>query len=363
MPPDNLLLEVHNLKKYFSVTRGILGREVGQVKAVDGISLILQEGECVALVGESGCGKTTAGRTILRLLEPSEGQILFYSTQEFKDIATFAAVNVSTAPAAVLKKLRREMQIIYQDPYSSLNGRMTVGAILEEPMRVNGIDDRQVRAQRVKDLLQSVGLDPEHTMRYPHQFSGGQRQRIAIARALALKPRLIVADEPVSALDVSVQAQVLALLKDLQQQFNLTYLFITHDLAVVKHISNRVAVMYLGRIVEMATTDELFHHPQHPYTEALISAVPIPDPDYDVRRVLLRGDVPNAVNPPAGCHFHPRCIYAKEICSRETPVCRNCQPATRCGVTVHRSCHCRPCGQPKYQYCIFGPCRQNSCGR
>ncbi len=322
MPLDNLLLEVHNLKKYFSVTRGILGREVGQVKAVDGISLSLREGECVALVGESGCGKTTAGRTILRLLEPSEGQILFHSTQEFEGTATDEAVNVSTAPAAVLKKLRREMQIIYQDPYSSLNGRMTVGAILEEPMRVNGIDDRQVRAQRVKDLLKSVGLDPDHTMRYPHQFSGGQRQRIAIARALALNPRLIVADEPVSALDVSVQAQVLALLKDLQQQFNLTYLFITHDLAVVKHISNRVAVMYLGRIVEMATTDELFRHPQHPYTEALISAVPIPDPDYDVRRVLLRGDVPNAINPPDGCHFHPRCIYAKEICSRETPVLR-----------------------------------------
>lgn len=268
MPLDDLLLEVHNLKKYFSVTRGILGREVGQVKAVDGISLSLREGECVALVGESGCGKTTAGRTILRLLEPSEGKILFYSTQGNEGTAVSSAVNVSTAPAAVLKKLRREMQIIYQDPYSSLNGRMTVGAILEEPMRVNDFDNRQARAQRVKDLLQSVGLDPDHILRYPHQFSGGQRQRIAIARALALSPRLIVADEPVSALDVSVQAQVLALLKDLQQKFNLTYLFITHDLAVVKHISNRVAVMYLGRIVETATTDELFHHPQHPYTEA-----------------------------------------------------------------------------------------------
>jgi oligopeptide/dipeptide ABC transporter ATP-binding protein len=316
------LLEVNNLKKYFSVTRGILGREIGQVKAVDGISLSLREGECVALVGESGCGKTTAGRAILRLIEPSEGRILFYSTQGVEGAAPSAAVDVSTAPATVLKQLRREMQIIYQDPYSSLNGRMTVGAILEEPMRVNDFGNRPTRARRVKDLLRSVGLDPDHTLRYPHQFSGGQRQRIAIARALALNPRLIVADEPVSALDVSVQAQVLALLKDLQQQFNLTYLFITHDLAVVRHISNRVAVMYLGRMVEMATTDELFHYPQHPYTEALISAVPVPDPDYNVQRVLLRGDVPNAIKPPDGCHFHPRCNYAEPICSRETPVLR-----------------------------------------
>ena len=322
MPEKGKLLEVKDLKKYFPIIRGLFGRVIGHVKAVDGIALSLNEGECLALVGESGCGKTTAGRTILRLLEPSDGEILFHSNLQFNGSAPSLPVNVTTASANVLKQLRQEMQIIYQDPYSSLNARMTVGAIVEEPLLVNQIADRPARSERVRNLLKAVGLNPDHAMRYPHQFSGGQRQRIAIARALTLSPRLVVADEPVSALDVSVQAQVLALLKDLQQQFDLTYLFITHDLSVVKYISHRVAVMYLGRIVELADTDELFHRPRHPYTEALISAVPVPDPDYAVSRILLPGDVPNPIDPPAGCHFHPRCLYAENICRRETPAMR-----------------------------------------
>ncbi|MEJ2164931.1 MAG: ATP-binding cassette domain-containing protein [Desulfobacterales bacterium] len=322
MPQKGKLLEVKDLKKYFPIFRGVFGRVVGQVKAVDGIDLVLNEGECLALVGESGCGKTTAGRTILRLLEPSGGEILFHSSLKFNGAASSSPVNVTHASAGVLKHLRREMQIIYQDPYSSLNARMTVGALIEEPLLVNRIDDRPARTERVRNLLHAVGLDADHAGRYPHQFSGGQRQRIAIARALALSPRLIVADEPISALDVSVQAQVLTLLKDLQQQFSLTYLFITHDLSVVKFISHRVAVMYLGRIVESADTSELFDHPQHPYTEALISAVPVPDPDYAGRRILLPGDVPTPIDPPAACHFHPRCLYVENRCRRETPILR-----------------------------------------
>jgi len=320
---DNILIDVKGLKKHFPVRKGILRRVVAQVKAVDGVDMYIKEGETLGLVGESGCGKTTAGRTILRLIEPTAGSVTFRSKkmaalgEEYKD------VDVIKASRKVLKSLRRDMQIIFQDPYSSLNPRMTVGAIVGEPLLVHGISKGREREDRVRELLGSVGLKPDHMKRYPHEFSGGQRQRIGVARALALDPQLIIADEPVSALDVSIQAQVLNLLEGLQEEFGLTYLFIAHDLAVVKHISDRVAVMYLGRIVELCDAEELFLHPKHPYTEALMSAVPVPDPDYDVERILLEGDVPSPVNPPSGCYFHPRCRYAKEICKTEAPVYRN----------------------------------------
>ncbi len=322
MPKETLLLEVENLKKHYPVYRGILRRVVGHVKAVDGISLFLHEGEVLGLVGESGCGKTSAGRTILHLIEPTAGEILFWRNQRSSDGEIRQRIDVTKASPQLLKSLRREMQIIYQDPNSSLNARMNVGSIVGEPLLVHGVSNAREREDRVRDLLVAVGMSPDHMTRYPHEFSGGQRQRIAIARALTLRPRLIIADEPVSALDVSVQAQVLLLLKELQEQFSLTYLFITHDLAVVKNISNRVAVMYLGKIVESAATETLFNEPLHPYTEALISAVPIPDPNYRVRRILLSGDIPNPANPPAGCHFHPRCGYAEDVCKTEIPVYR-----------------------------------------
>jgi peptide/nickel transport system ATP-binding protein len=322
MAGDDMLLEVKNLKKHFPVTKGVLRRVVGQIRAVDGIDLGLSERESLGIVGESGCGKTTAGRTILRLIEPTDGEVLFHRKPNLEGIQEGVVVNLTQASPKVIKSLRREMQIIYQDPYSSLNARMTVGSIVGEPLLVNGLGGAAERMDRVRYLLEAVGLDPDHAHRYPHQFSGGQRQRIAIARALTLNPRLIVADEPVSALDVSVQAQVLELLKELQEGFNLSYLFITHDLAVVKYIIHRVAVMYLGKIVELASTEDLFHDPKHPYTEALISAVPIPDPDRAVKRILLRGDVPSPVNPPPGCHFHPRCQYAEKVCESQTPTLR-----------------------------------------
>lgn len=313
---SRILLEVKNLKKYFQVKQGLFTREKIFLKAVDDISFKLREGETLGLVGESGCGKTTAGRSILRLYKPNSGQILINSahpgeTDVWEDIAQLSYGN--------LKRFRKDMQVIYQDPYGSLNPRMNIGSIITEPLKIHKRSDKSEWKDRVEAMLKSVGLKPEFMKRYAHEFSGGQRQRIAIARALILEPKIIVADEPVSALDVSIQAQVLNLLNDLQEQFNLTYLFIAHDLGVVKHISDRIAVMYLGEIVEIADSNTIFESPFHPYTEALLSAVPVADPERKKIHIPLKGDVPSPIAPPKGCHFHPRCPYAKEICSTETP--------------------------------------------
>ncbi|MBN1873637.1 MAG: dipeptide ABC transporter ATP-binding protein [Anaerolineae bacterium] len=313
---ERVLLEVNDLKKHFPIQKGfIVSRTVGHVKAVDGVNFFIREGETLGLVGESGCGKTTTGRVLLRAYEPTSGEIWF------KD-RNMGRVNIAELDKQQLKQLRQNMQMIFQDPYSSLNPRMTLLQIVGEPLLVNGIAKGKELQDRVADLLKVVGLRPEYMTRYPHAFSGGQRQRIGVARALALNPQLVVCDEPVSALDVSIQAQTLNLLQDLQEQFGLTYLFISHDLSVVEHISNRVAVMYVGKLVESASTDELFTNPQHPYTEALLSSVPKPDPRWRTEPIVLTGDVADPANPPSGCYFHPRCQYAIDRCSQEEPQLR-----------------------------------------
>ena len=315
---SSTLLEVRNLKKYFPIQKGILRRVVGQVKAVDGIDLEIYQGETLGLVGESGCGKTTTGRLILRAMEPTAGEVRFRRDGSLVDLTKL--------PLSEMKALRRDMQIIFQDPFSSLNPRMTVFDLVSEPLVIHGLAHGAELRTQVRELLEAVGLKAQHMNRYPYAFSGGQRQRIGIARALALRPKLIVADEPVSALDVSIQAQVINLLEDLQKEFGLTYLFIAHNLSVVEHISNRVAVMYLGKIVELASAETLYAEPLHPYTEALLSAVPSADPDRKTQRIILTGDVPSPANPPAGCKFHPRCRYAQAICRQEEPALRAVQP-------------------------------------
>jgi len=308
------LLEVRGLTKHFLVQHGAFGRVISRVRAVDGIDFQLAAGETLAIV-ESGCGKSTVGRLVLRLIEPSAGEVRF----EGEDLLALGE--------SAMRARRQHMQVIFQDPYASLNPRMTVGAMLGEPLMLHRLAANEAaRRARIAELLELVGLRPDHARRYPHEFSGGQRQRLAIARALAVEPKLIVADEPVSALDVSIQAQVINLMRSLQQRFGLAYIFISHDLAVVKHIADRIAVMYLGKIVETATTDELFRRPRHPYTRALLSAVPLPDPTAARERMLLEGDIPSAMSPPTGCRFHTRCRFAKESCRRDEPVLTDDSP-------------------------------------
>jgi len=319
------VLEVRGLRKYFPIRGGLFGRHAGTVRAVDDVSFTIARGETLSLVGESGCGKTTTSRCILRAITPTGGEIIFHA-------ASGQDIDVARLDRKALRPLRRQMQMIFQDPFSSLNPRMTIAEIIGEPLLVNGMSDRRARNDRVTELLELVHLPRAYLNRFPHAFSGGQRQRIGIARALALNPALIVADEPVSALDVSVQAQIVNLLLELQDRLGLSYLFVAHDLSVVKHVSHRVAVMYAGRIVEVAPTEALFTTPRHPYTEALLSAVPVPDPRQRARRIVLEGEVADTSNPPAGCHFHPRCRYAIDRCRSEIPQLLETAPghAVRC---------------------------------
>ena len=323
---EQRLLEVKGLKKFFPIRSGLLRRVTGQVRAVDDVSFHINQGETLSLVGESGCGKTTTSRCILRAVNPSAGEIYFHTANQ-------KVVELAKLSKAELRPLRRQMQMIFQDPFSSLNPRMTILEIISEPLAVNGVTSRQERRDRVEELLKMVQLPPEFMNRYPHAFSGGQRQRIGIARALALNPALIVADEPVSALDVSVQAQIVNLLLDLQAELKLSFLFVAHDLSVVKHVSDRVAMMYVGKIVEVAETQALFTNPKHPYTEALLSAVPKPDPRLRSQRIILEGDVADPAHPPSGCYFHPRCRYAVERCKSETPQLVEIEP------NHYASCH------------------------
>ncbi len=323
---SEVLLEVKGLQKYYPVKKGILKKTVGYVKAVDGVNFTIGYGETFGLVGESGCGKTTIGKSILRLTEPTGGSVLF----DGRDLLQMDKEE--------LRQERRNMQIIFQDPYGSLNPRMTVGELIGEPMIKHGLAKGEENVRRAKELMEIVGLNPRHIKRYPHEFSGGQRQRIGVARSLSLNPKLIVCDEPVSALDVSIQSQILNLLEDLQQQFGIAYLFIAHGMAVVKHVSARVGIMYLGKIVEIAKTDEAFEHCRHPYTQALMSAIPIPDVEERKGRIILQGEIPNPLNPPSGCRFHPRCRMAQPICKEQEPVLRELNP------NHSVACHFADCG-------------------
>jgi len=328
MPEERrVLLEVKNLKKHFPLRQGFLGRGAGTVKAVDGISLHILQGETLGLVGESGSGKTTAGRTILRAFNPTEGEIIFH-------LQDGPATDLAKLSPTELRAFRRHAQMIFQDPYSSLNPRMTVRDIIAEPLVAGGVAQGDEVDERVRETARRCQLSLEHLRRYPHAFSGGQRQRIGIARALVVQPQFVVCDEPVSALDVSIQAQILNLLMDMQKELGLTYLFVAHDLSVVEHVSDRVAVMYLGRLVEVAPTAALFYQPLHPYTEALMSAIPALDPDEVMKPVILEGEIPSPANPPTGCHFHPRCPYAQDVCKSDTPEWKEYRPGH------FAACHC-----------------------
>ena len=320
------ILDVDNLKVYFPIITGMLRRTTGYVKAVDDVSFSLQEGETFGLVGESGCGKTTTGRAILRAIEPTDGEVLFRMNSGER-------INTATADRETLRRLRQEMQLIFQDPFASLNPRMTVFDVVADPLRVNRLARGSELEDRVAEMLRLVGLSVDYARRYPHAFSGGQRQRIGIARALVVNPRLVIADEPVSALDVSVQAQILNLMQDLQDELRLTYLFISHDLSVVQYICHRVAVMYVGKIVEVASTEDLFTQPKHPYTQALLSSVPVPNPEIQSRGMVLEGEVADPANPPSGCYFHPRCPFAKDICREQEP------PLVEVSPGRYASCH------------------------